>query len=225
MFYCWIRTIRCGGLVTTFKYHGFSFDSGPRAFVNSGMVKPMLKDLGIDWDLLDNRISIGVEDQLFRVDSMESISEYERMLKDLYPENIEEIQKIVSITLELSEYTRVLYQFDNPNFVDVMSDKKYIFKKLIPWTIKFLHALKKMNQFNMPMEEYLKGITDNQSLIDIVTQFFFRKTPTYFALGYFYVYLDYFYPKGGTGILVDLLKESIIGWGWGDTTEHGNCRS
>jgi phytoene dehydrogenase-like protein len=51
---------RCGGLVHTFESNGFFFDSGPRAFVNSGMVKPMLKDLGIDWDFLDNNISIGM---------------------------------------------------------------------------------------------------------------------------------------------------------------------
>ena len=56
---------RCGGLVNTFEYNGFSFDSGPRAFVNSGMVKPMLKDLGIDWNYLENKISIGIEDEIF----------------------------------------------------------------------------------------------------------------------------------------------------------------
>ena len=204
---------RCGGLVNTFEYNGFFFDTGPRAFVNSGMVKPMLKDLGISWNYLENKISIGIEDQLFRVDSMDSIREYKRILCELYPENIEDIEKISSIIYELSEYTKILYEFDNPNFVDFKSDLKYIFKKLIPWTLKFLNALRKMNQFNIPMEDFLKRLTDNQSLIDILTQFFFRKTPTYFALGYFYVYLDYFYPKGGTGVLTKLLEEKILDWG------------
>ena len=32
---------RVGGLVGTFESNGFSFDSGPRAFVNSGIVKPI----------------------------------------------------------------------------------------------------------------------------------------------------------------------------------------
>jgi phytoene dehydrogenase-like protein len=204
---------RCGGLLSSFESNGFLFDSGPRAFVNSGIVKPMLKDLGISWSFLENKISIGIEDHLFRVNSMESIREYERILFELYPEDIEEITKIIAVIDELSEYTRILYEFDNPNFVDLMADKKYIFKKLIPWTIKFLFALRKMNQFNTPMEEFLKNITDNQSLIDILTQFFFRETPTYFALGYFYVYLDYFYPVGGTGSLAKLLEEKVINWG------------
>ena len=76
--------------------------------------------------------------------------------------------------------------------------------------IKFLHAIKKLNDFNVPMEDFLSRLTSNQSLIDIITQHFFRQTPTYFALGYFHVYMDYFYPKGGTGSLNDLLREKII---------------
>ena len=215
----------CGGLLNTFEYDGFFFDAGPRAFVNSGIVKPMLKDLGIDWDFLENKISIGIEDQLFRVDSMDALEEYKRILVNLYPEKIGDIEKIISITYKLSEYTKVLYEFDNPNFVDLMSDKKYIFRKLIPWTFKFLNALRKFNQFNMPMEGFLKRLTDSQSLIDILIQHFFRKTPTYFALGYFYVYLDYFYPKSGTRALPDLLKEKILNWGGKYQTEHENSRS
>jgi phytoene dehydrogenase-like protein len=204
---------RTGGLLNTFEYSGFSFDAGPRAFVNSGIVKPMLKELGLDWVFLENKISIGIEDQLFRVDSMDSLNEYKRILINLYPEKKGDIEKIISITYELSQYTKVLYEFDNPNFGDLMSDKKFVIRKLIPWTFKFLNALRKFNQFNIPMEVFLSRLTDSQSLIDVMTQFFFRKTPTYFALGYFYVYLDYFYPKGGTSALPNLLKGKILDGG------------
>ena len=204
---------RIGGLLHTFEKDGFFFDTGPRAFVNSGIVQPMLKDLGISWDFLENKISIGIEDHLFRVDSMDSIREYKRILVNLYPENIDDIERIIPIIYKLSKYTEVLYQFDNPNFVDLMSDKKFIVRKLIPWAIKFLNALRYFNQFDIPMETFLRGLTDNQSLTDILTQHFFRKTPTYFALGYFYVYLDYFYPRGGTNALTSIVKKKILDWG------------
>jgi len=207
------KNSRIGGLVNSFENEEFFFDAGPRAFVNSGIVKPILKDLGIDWDFFENKISIGVEDQLFRVDSLDSLREYKRILNNLYPDHVGEIERIISTISELSGYTKVLYEFDNPNFVDLMSDKKFIFRKLIPWTFKFLNALRKFNQFKMPMEEYLGQLTDNQSIINILIQFFFRKMPAYFALGYFYVYLDYFYPKSGTGALPNLLKEKILDWG------------
>jgi len=203
------KSNRSGGLVHTFVQDGFSFDTGPRAFVNSGMVKPILKDLGIDWETLNNKVSLAVEDQMFRIDSMDSIDEYKSMLLNLYPENSKDIEQIMSSIYQLSEYTKVLYAFDNPYFVDYKSDKKFLFKKLLPWTFKLLYVLRKFNQFDMPMEEFLNCLTDSQSLIDILTQFFFRKTPTYFALGYFYVWLDYFYPKGGTGTLPTVLHEKI----------------
>jgi phytoene dehydrogenase-like protein len=203
----------CGGLVSTFTQDGFAFDTGPRAFVNSGMVKPMLKDLGIDWEYRRNKISIGIEDHLFSVDSMDSLTEYQQILRTLYPNNGGDIDKIISVMGELSEYTRILYEFDNPNFGNVMSDRKFIFRELIPWTFKFLKALRKMNNYQMPMEEFLADFTENQSLIDVLTQLFFRMTPTHFALGYFYVYLDYFYPKGGTGSLPRLLQEKVKDYG------------
>ena len=204
---------RIGGLVHTFDYDGIFFDTGPRAFVNSGMVQPILKNLGIDWEFLENKISIGIEDQLIRVDSMASIRDYEQLLMYLYPDSTEDIKNIIKVIRSLSEHTAVLYEFDNPNFVDLMSDKKFIIQKLIPWTVKFLIALRKLNQFNLPMETYLKQLTGNQSLIDIIIQHFFRKMPTNFVLGYFYVYLDYFYPRGGTKALANIVKEKIIEWG------------
>jgi len=202
---------KCGGLLQTFQSDGFSFDTGPRAFVNSGIMKPILKDLEIDWEFLENKISVGVEDQIVRFNSMDSLQEYKKMLVNLYPESVEDIEKIIPIIYRLSEYTKVLYEFDNPNFTaNLMADKKFIIKKLLPWTFKFLNALRQFNKFNMPMEVYMDGLTKNQSLVDIILQHFFRKTPTYFALGYFHVYLDYFYPKGGTAAVVDLLKNKVL---------------
>lgn len=205
---------KCGGLLQTFRSNDFSFDSGPRAFVNSGIMKPILKDLEIDWEFLENKISVGVEDQVVRFNSMDSLQEYKQMLVKLYPESLDDIEKIIPMIDRLSEYTKVLYEFDNPNFTtNLMADKKFLIKKLLPWTFKFLNALRQFNKFNMPMEVFMDGLTDNQSLVDIILQHFFRKTPTYFALGYFYVYLDYFYPKGGTAAVVDLLENKILDGG------------
>ncbi len=199
-----------GGLVSTFQRDGFSFDTGPRAFVNSGMVKPILKDLDIQWETVENMISITIEDQMISIDSMDSLSDYEELLLELYPESKNEIDKIIKRIYKLSANTKTLYEFDNPYFVDYMSDKKFLLTKFLPWTFKLLYALRKFKQYGMPMETYLQGQTDNKSLINILTQFFFKKTPTYFALGYFYVWLDYFYPKGGTGSLPKIVKEKVL---------------
>lgn len=204
---------RTGGLLGTILNNGFAFDTGPRALINSGIVKPVMKELGIQWQYLENKVSISIEDQLFQVCSINDLQKYQQILTKLYPDSQEDIRKIISAVRELSEYTRVIYEFDNPYFGNAFSDREYVVKKLLPWTFKFLQALRKFNQFKMPMEDFLHQLTGNQSLIDVLTQHFFRNTPTYFALGYFYVYLDYFYPKGGTGKLKDLLAEKVSEWG------------
>jgi len=201
---------RTGGLLGTFTHEGFAFDTGPRAFVNSGIVKPILKDLGINWETVGNTISIGVEDQLFPVRSIADLDAYQRMLQHLYPENAADIDAIIRSIARLSAYTRVLYEFDNPNFGSFKGDFAFIFRKLIPWTFKFLHALYQFNRYSMPMEAYLHSLTKNQSLTDIILQHFFRETPTYFALGYFHVYMDYFYPQGGTGTLARVLESKAL---------------
>lgn len=207
------RNERTGGLLGSVEKNGFIFDTGPRALVNSGIIQPALKDLGIQWDFFKNRISIGVEGKMQPVSSMEDLPAYQEMLLKLYPENAEDVKKIVRVIGQISEYTRVLYEFDNPSFSNLMGDKDYVFKQLLPWLPKFLAANARLNRFNMPMEVFMRRLTDNTSLIDIITQHFFKQTPTYFALGYFYVYQDYFYPRGGTGALGRLLTEKVLSLG------------
>jgi phytoene dehydrogenase-like protein len=53
----------------------------------------------------------------------------------------------------------------------------------------------------------------------MISQHFFKNTPTFFALSYFSLYLDYFYPKGGVGKLSEALKNKIIDWGGEILTE------
>mgnify|MGYP000878517314 CR=1 FL=1 len=200
---------RTGGLLGTINKNGFFFDTGPRALINSGIVKPILKELGISWEYFTNTISIGVEDKIFKVVSIDDLKEYQRILTELYPDSKEDVNRIFKSVNELSEHTKIIYEFDNPYFGDQFSNKEYVVKRLLPWTFKFLQALREFKRYKMPMENFLHQLTGNQSLIDILTQHFFRNMPTYFVLGYFYVYLDYFYPKGGTGVFKDLLTEKV----------------
>ncbi|MBN2619006.1 MAG: NAD(P)/FAD-dependent oxidoreductase [Spirochaetales bacterium] len=201
---------RCGGLIDTFEYNGFFFDSGPRAFVNSGMIKPMLRNLGIDIESINNKISIVIEDNVVTVDSMKSLEDYRNLLCKLFPNHIKDIDRIIKATKDLSKITQTLYEIDNPLFINILKNKKFFFKKILPWSFKFLFSLFKMKKNSVSMEKYLERLTDNKALIDIYSQLFFKNTPSYFALGYFYVYLDYFYPKGGTGQLPNSIEQLII---------------
>ena len=71
-------------------------------------------------------------------------------------------------------------------------------------------TLPKLNKLYRPVDEYLSGFTHNQALLDIIDQHFFKKTPAYFALSYFSLYLDYRYPRGGTRSFPQALEQFIL---------------
>ncbi|MBU4440817.1 MAG: FAD-dependent oxidoreductase, partial [Firmicutes bacterium] len=69
-----------GGLVASFTRNGFTFDAGIRAFENSGIVFPMLAQVGIAMNFVKNPVAIGIEDELMILKGVKSLTEYGAML-------------------------------------------------------------------------------------------------------------------------------------------------
>ncbi len=199
-----------GGMLQSISRGGYVFDAGARAVENAGVLKPMLNDLGIDLELLKSSVSIGIEDAIVDMNSRKSIDRYGEILKKLYPESRKEVDRIFDSVDRVYKEMQVMYGFDNPVFKDLSHDRKYLIKKLLPWFGRFLLAVYRMEHMKEPVDSFLSSCTQNQSLVDIIDQHFFKKTPMFFALGYFYVYMDYLYPRGGTGTLPEKLKQKII---------------
>lgn len=202
-----------GGLVNSFEYDGFLFDGGVRGIVDSGVVKPMFKQLGIEIEFLKSVVTIGIEDEIVRVEDLNSLNDYRNMLVRLYPEQEKDIDLILDRIRVVMDYMDVLYGIENPLFKDLKHDKQYLMKTLVPWLFKFISKSGKIKHFQAPVDEYLQTLTKSQSLIDIISQHFFQKTPASFALSYFSLYLDYEYPKNGTSQLVEKIKEYCINLG------------
>ncbi len=199
----------CGGLVNTFSRSGFHFDAGVRALEDAGIIFPMLKDLGIEMEVVKSKVSLGLEDDIIHIENIKHLEDYKQLLIKHYSESENEIIKLLKVIRKIMKNMEVLYGVENPLFKNLKKDKQYVFKQLLPWLPKFIFTIKKINKLNIPVEEYLERIIKNKSLIDIVSQHFFKNTPTFFALSYFSLYLDYFYPKGGVGSLSNLLEEKI----------------
>lgn len=195
------KTSACGGLISSFKQDGFLFDTGPRAIGNAGILKPMLNDLNIDLPLVKSEVSTGIDDQIIHFHNTENINQYISALNKLFPESLDAIKELEMHISTYSKMARVLKEVDNPYFKNIFKDWSYLFSELIPWLPSFLSLLLKSRLSNKSVEELLASISGNQSLIDIVSQHFFKGTPAQFALGYFENFLDYLYPLGGTGEL------------------------
>jgi phytoene dehydrogenase-like protein len=202
-----------GGLVNSFERRGFVFDGGIRATESSGILLPMLRQLGIDVELLPSPVSIGIGAEVMRVSSAASLADYQALLERQFPESRRDIARIVAEVRRVMGYMDVLYGIDNPLFLDLRNDPGYVFRKILPWMLRFALTMPKVSRLMRPVDEHLRELSADRALVDIIAQHFFHKTPTYFALSYFSLYLDYRYPRGGTGVLPRKLAEYITAHG------------
>ena len=208
-----------GGLVNSFERNGFHFEAGVRALEDAGIIWPMLKELNIQLEVVKSPVSLGIENEVIAIETLADLQKYQQLLERLFPESLDEIDAVLKVIRKIMQDMDVLYGIENPVFKDIRHDKEFLFKKLLPWLPKFLFTIGRINRMNMPVEAYLKTIVRNPSLRDMIAQHFFKNTPTFFALSYFSLYLDYFYPKGGVGKLSDALKTKIMAGGGEINTE------
>lgn len=202
-----------GGYVGSFEKEGFSYDQGIRSIESSGIVFPMMKELGLELEFVKSIVSLGIGTQMIYVDGPESIERYEAMLCDAFASDRDDVGRIMGEIRKIMGYMDILYAIDNPLFLDIKSDPKYLLKTFLPWFAKYVRIMPKLSKLNDPVVEYLRKFTSNEQLIDIISQHFFKNTPTFFALSYFGLYLDYNYPMGGMKTVVRAMERYI--------TEHG----
>jgi phytoene dehydrogenase-like protein len=203
----------CGGLIGSFTMNGHTVDKGARAIIDSGIFFPMMKQLGLNIEFVKNPIRISVGDETIVLDDPSSLDDYGNMLKKLYPQNSNDINAIMIQIKKVMKYMDVLYGIENPLFLPKPYDMKYLGKTMLPWMGKFLINMNKAMKLFEPINDFLRKYTSNEQLINIISQHFFEATPTFFALSYFSLYMDYQYPIGSTQVVVDELKNYIL--------EHG----
>ena len=170
----------------------------------------MLRQLGLQVEFLPSPVSVGIGQDVITVSSKESLKAYQELLDKHFPDNQQDIAGIIREIAKIMDYMDVLYGIDNPLFLDLKNNPGYVFRTILPWALKYLLTAPKIAKLRKPVDEYLAGFTTNQALLDIIAQHFFQKTPTFFALSYFSLYLDYRYPRGGTGALPKALEQFIL---------------
>ena len=193
------KEAQCGGLINSFVHNGYTFDGGIRALENAGVLFPMLNQLDIDLDLVPNDVTVGIVDDVIALKDKNSLIDYQSLLNKYFPDEKDDVQKITAAMQKIAHYMDIQYGINNPLFLDPKKDGKYFLTDVIPWMFKYAFTVNKVTKLNIPVRAYLENFTTNQALIDIVAQHFFTDTPAFFALSYLSLYLDYYYPKGGTG--------------------------
>jgi len=137
------KSEKLGGCINSFERDGFIFDGGARAIENSGVLLPMLRQLGIEIELIKNNVSIGLEKDVISLKSVESLLDYESLLRKYFPAYSNDIKNIFLEMNKINTYMNVLYGIDNPLFLDIKKDRKYFIKVLFPGYLNILQRLGK----------------------------------------------------------------------------------
>lgn len=203
------KSSQAGGLVGSFSKDGFLFDTGPRAIGNAGILVPMVEELDIDLPLVKGNVSTGIRNHIVHYDSDANIDDFVGSLRTLFPESLDHIKRIDRQIRKNTRMAEVLNKVANPFFKNIVKDRSYLFKDLLPWLPSFLSVLVRTSLSNRSVEAVLDSISSNGSLNDMVSQHFFKGTPAHFAFGYFANYQDYKYPLGGTAQLPKSLVRKI----------------
>jgi hypothetical protein len=53
------------------------------------------------------------------------------------------------------------YGIDNPLFLDLKSNPRYLVRTILPWMVKYLWTMPKIDRLSQPVTEYLKKISNN----------------------------------------------------------------
>ena len=209
-----------GGLVGSFKRDGFVFDHGIRGVENSGTLFPMLKQLGIHVDFIPNVVDMGIGKNIISIHPSNNYGAYKELLILSYPDESQAITDIFNDIKKISKYMEVLYDIDNPLFLNPKTDAKYLMKTIVPWMFKYTFTIGKIEKLKTPIRIYLSKYTKNQDLIDAISQHFFTDTPSFFALSYLKMHSDYYYPVGGTRTIINGIRDYILSKGGTIKTDH-----
>lgn len=200
----------CGGHVASFTKDGFLFDTGPRAIGNAGILKPLIEDFKLDVRLVEGRVSTGIREHIVHHDTDAGIDHFLQSLRALFPDSTRAIGKIDKLIRASVKRARLVNRMPNPYFRKILGDPKTLFTEFLPRLPGFLAAVVWMHFLDKPMERVLSALSSDRALNDMISQHFFRGTPSGFMFGYFENFQDYQYPLGGTGRLPAALVRYVL---------------
>jgi phytoene dehydrogenase-like protein len=200
---------RCGGLARSFERKGFTYDAGPRALIDGGIIGPLLERLELELPTVPSPVSVGIGEDIVHIESRDSLGAYGELLARARPGSAADAAAIVRKLRKVMGDMDVLYGIENPMIRPPLEHPLWLLGKFLPWSLRFFSTIGRIYRFSEPVELALSTMTGDAALADLVGQHFFRATPAFFAMSYFSLYLDYRYPLGGTGRLAELLEAHV----------------
>ncbi len=188
-----------GGLFNSFRRDGYQFDGGIKAVENSAVMKPMLAQLGLleQVGFQTNPIALVTGGCVQPVRDFTDVEAYFHLLQQWYPAETEGLQRVLKDTRTVYHLLDALLCFPIP-FFDLPgqgnSARSAWFKANGP---ALAHLPGAAGLMRRELRPYLEQHLHTPGLVNLLSDLFPDGTSAFFGLGYFRMFLDYSYPRGG----------------------------
>ncbi len=204
-----------GGLFNSFRREGYQFDGGIKAVENSAVMMPMLAQLGLLERISFQRspIALITGGCVQPVRGFGNVEAYFSLLNSLFPGEQNGLRSVLSDTQAVFELLDAMLCFPIPFFdrPGVGNEARSAWIKNHGSVIsRFPRVAALMNR---ELHSYLQKHLTHSGLINLLSDLFPDGTSAFFGLGYFRMFLDYYYPDGGIQAIPNTLAEAIQGWG------------
>jgi all-trans-retinol 13,14-reductase len=205
------RSPKIGGLFNSFEKEGYTFDGGIKAVVNTGIVLPMLAQLGIydQLDLHPSRTAFITAGKYHPMRDPTEIESYFNFLAGLFPNCSAGLAQVLKDVRRIDELLGALLNIPNPLFAPKEEIKNLVSVWFRENSAALTKALRPMLLLKTPLHEYLKKHLPDPRLVNLINEVFPDGTTTFFGLGYFHLFRDYTYPAGGIGSIPKALARVI----------------
>jgi phytoene dehydrogenase-like protein len=172
-----------GGMFNSFQREGYQFDGGIKAVENSSVMMPTLAQLGLLEKIEFQRspIALLTAVRLQPIMSFANVAAYFQLLGELFPDEQTSLQHI-------------------------LGDTKTVLELLNGMLSRLPRASALMNKELSP---YLEQQIRNPGLVNLLSDLFPDGTSAFFGLGYFRMFLDYYYPHGGIRTIPQTLAHTL----------------
>jgi phytoene dehydrogenase-like protein len=195
-----------GGYLCGFRRQGFYFDGGDQSFGSSGLVFPVLEQLGLDREVrfvrADYRWHTPWAD--FKVDSLAGV---QQAVTAAFPDQRTELESYFKDLGLLVEGVRVFSEQPNPFILSGWARLSGLARLMAHWRVmKAINAFSTLSGLELAEKHF-----SDPRLVEFFGRFGYTGAPAVATAGAWACWLyDYWYPIGGLQGFADLLANSFV---------------
>lgn len=201
---------RVGGLINSFSRAGYHFDGGIKAIENSGLLMPMLRQLGVleQIQFQRSRSALVIDGRVHPISTWADVVELFHSLGDLFPEDVPGLRHVLRDAQAVYELLDGAFSFPIPLFGLPGGTGEYA-----TWFKRngrtFVRSSRGVLLTKTDMRSYLRRHLRHAALVDLLCTLFPDGTSAFFGLAYFHLFADYYYPRGGMQAVSSALAEAV----------------